>query len=489
MHEKVLELVKEAMEADYTEVLDRFEETRKDIDDIVEKLETRTNELQELNPGTIDTRIKEVSDELDAINGKVADKKEEIEEFRQAHEDELHEESIDELEEQLEEVEVQLDIATSIQNKLELQQERLDELRSFRASANQIRRHASQLELDINPSIIDYDALETEVEEHISRITAHIDDLAGRQESLKQDLNGLQDVNGDLSQLRSELRDLKDDRDSIIARKEKLENTNEKIDHLREQRVEDFHQYLRLYDRLRTVYSEMISHFQEGKSEILEDVEFRAQLQLHDGVQSSIYELLDGRSVNFEELTRPVNALSAATDIPDDAHQLIDDYIEKMLRYSDELKNGSSQAEYEQRVFDDHLKIGERILLDGTPMSRLSLGQKGTVLLKILLAEDNKPLIIDQPEENLDNRFIYDTLRNAFRKAKTDRQVIIATHNANLVVNTDAEQVIVATYDDNVISFESGALENPSIRTQVAKVLEGGRDAFIRREQKYDFNP
>lgn len=489
MHEQVLELVKKAMENDHADVLGRFEETRNDIGKIVEKLETRTNELQELDPETIDARINEVMDELDAISGNIEDKKEEIEEFRQVHTDELHEGSINEIEENLEEAEERLGIATSILDKLELQRERLDEIRSFDASANQIRRRANDLELDISPSSIDYDALEAEVEEHINKVSAHIDDIEERQMSLKQDLNGLQDVNGELSQLRTELRRLKNERQSILERKQELVDINAKISDLRDQRREEFHQYLRLYDRLRTVYSEMISHFQEGKSEILEDVEFRAELHLYDDVQSSIYELLDGRSVNFEELTGAVNALSKATNIPDDAHQLIDDYIEEMLQYSSELKEGSSQAEYERRIFTDHLKIGERILLDGTPMSRLSLGQKGTVLLKILLAEDDKPLIIDQPEENLDNRFIYDTLRNAFREAKTDRQVIIATHNANLVVNTDAEQVIVAKYNDNVISFESGALENPNIRTQVAKILEGGRDAFVKREQKYNFNP
>mgnify|MGYP000500528342 CR=1 FL=1 len=316
-----------------------------------------------------------------------------------------------------------------------------------------------------------------------------MDDLEDRQTELQQALDGLQDVNGDLSQLRTELRDLKDEFESLKKRREQLKETRERIEDLREQRTDDFHQYLRLYDRLQTEYSEMISHFQDGKSDILEDVEFRAELQLRDGVQSSLFELLDGRSVNYEELTDGVNALATATDIPDDVHQYINDYIDSLIGYTDRLKSGSSQAEYEQRVFSDHVELGERILLDGTPMSRLSLGPKGTVLLKILLVEDDKPLIIDQPEENLDNRFIYDTLRDAFRKAKTDRQVIIATHNANLVVNTDAEQVVVATYDDNVISFESGALENPSIRTQVAQILEGGQDAFMRREQKYNFEP
>lgn len=489
MHEKVVELIKEAMDVNHTDVLDRFEETQNNIDNIVEQLEERTNELHELNPETITTRIAEVSNELDAIDGKIADKQEEIEKFREKHEDELHEEAIDELERQLEDVEEQLGTATRILDKLKLQRERLDEIWSFRESASQIDNLASGLELTISPSLIDYETLEEEVERHIDRSTAHIDELEKRQRSLKQELNGLQDINGELSQLRTELRELEDERESIIEQRKQLEDTKEGIRTLRKQRREDFHQYLRLYDRLQTEYSAMISHFQDGKSEILEDVEFRAELQLHDGVQSSLYDLLDGRSVNFEDLTKAMNSLSAATDIPDDAHQLIDDYIEGILDYSDQLTNGSSQAEYEQRVFGDHLELSERILLDGTPMSRLSLGQKGTVLLKILLVEDNKPLIIDQPEENLDNRFIYDTLRDAFRKAKTDRQVIIATHNANLVVNTDAEQVVVATYDDNVISFESGALENPSIRTQVAEILEGGRDAFMRREQKYDFSP
>nr|WP_049920112.1 ABC transporter ATP-binding protein [Halobiforma nitratireducens] len=118
-------------------------------------------------------------------------------------------------------------------------------------------------------------------------------------------------------------------------------------------------------------------------------------------------------------------------------------------------------------------------------MEDLSLGQKGTVLLKILLAQDEKPLIIDQPEENLDNRFIYKTLKDAFKEAKKKRQVIIATHNANLVVNTDAEQVVVANYEENEISFTAGPLEDSEIREEVTTILEGGEQAFIQREEKY----
>ena len=120
-------------------------------------------------------------------------------------------------------------------------------------------------------------------------------------------------------------------------------------------------------------------------------------------------------------------------------------------------------------------------------MEKLSIGQKGTVLLKLMLAEGDYPLLIDQPEENLDNNFIYNDLVKAIRDAKNNRQIIIATHNANLVVNTDAEQIIVANYIDNKIFYKSGSLENLTIKNEITSLLEGGEEAFKKREEKYGF--
>ena len=107
---------------------------------------------------------------------------------------------------------------------------------------------------------------------------------------------------------------------------------------------------------------------------------------------------------------------------------------------------------------------------------------------RIFLADGDNPLIIDQPEENLDNKFIYEDLVGAFKEAKKKRQVIIATHNANLVVNTDAEQVIVAEFKDNKISYKGGSIENIDIRNSITLLLEGGKEAFKRREEKYDIS-
>jgi predicted ribonuclease YlaK len=117
------------------------------------------------------------------------------------------------------------------------------------------------------------------------------------------------------------------------------------------------------------------------------------------------------------------------------------------------------------------------------------LGQKGTVLLKFYLSSGNNcPIFIDQPEDHLDNDFIYHDLVKTIRAAKIKRQVVMVTHDANLVVNGDADQVIVSKYLDQVISHNfSGSLENPTIRDAVSRILEGGKEAFQKREQKYQY--
>ena len=129
----------------------------------------------------------------------------------------------------------------------------------------------------------------------------------------------------------------------------------------------------------------------------------------------------------------------------------------------------------------------------GKTVEKLSAGQRGTFYVCLKLATDafGSPFVFDQPEDDLDNEFIMHSLVPLFRKIKQYRQVIIVTHNANLVVNCDAEQVIIAANNDEVISYRSGALEygdhgaENSMRKAICDVLEGGRQAFEAREQKY----
>lgn len=124
--------------------------------------------------------------------------------------------------------------------------------------------------------------------------------------------------------------------------------------------------------------------------------------------------------------------------------------------------------------------------LNGKSTEVLSIGQRGTLLLKVYLATSTakQVFVIDQPEDNLDNSFIMNELVPLIRRAKKSRQIIMSTHNANLVVNADAEQVIVAQIDQDK-GYLSGSIENSEINKNIRDILEGGEEAFKRREKKY----
>ena len=140
----------------------------------------------------------------------------------------------------------------------------------------------------------------------------------------------------------------------------------------------------------------------------------------------------------------------------------------------------------EQR--SSYLFVEPQITYSGNPLERLSVGQKGTVYLCLKLATQtfSQPLIFDQPEDDLDNEFIIAELVGIFRSIKQFRQVIVVTHNANLVVNADAEQIIVAHNDSGKLRYLSGSLENEQTNKDIRRILEGGDDAFRKREMRYN---
>ena len=141
----------------------------------------------------------------------------------------------------------------------------------------------------------------------------------------------------------------------------------------------------------------------------------------------------------------------------------------------------------------DHFEIRYGIAYDGIDIRKLSPGTRGIVLLLLYLAldeGDDRPLIIDQSEENLDPKSVFEELVGLFIAAKHKRQVILVTHNANLVINTDADQIIVADSGPHPagslppITYTSGGLENQTIRKMVCDILEGGEFAFKERARR-----
>ena len=195
-----------------------------------------------------------------------------------------------------------------------------------------------------------------------------------------------------------------------------------------------------------------------------------------------------------------------------DNKQYIGDILKQLLKEEIQLKNSNTAVNFATELFaQSWYSLNYELSYQGDSFRQMSEGKQAFVVLKLLLefSEKKCPILIDQPEDSLDNRAIYNELVAYIKKKKTERQIILVTHNSNVVVSADAENVIVANQEGNDshnrdgirFQYVNGALEytmpkNPKedivllsqgIREHVCDILEGGRDAFEKREQKYGF--
>ncbi|WP_428378386.1 TrlF family AAA-like ATPase [Olsenella sp. Marseille-QA0557] len=179
-----------------------------------------------------------------------------------------------------------------------------------------------------------------------------------------------------------------------------------------------------------------------------------------------------------------------------------------------QLKSGISEEDFVRSLFSDWYNVHYIVTSDGDQLAHMSPGKKGLVLLELIieLERGNCPILIDQPEDDLDNRSIYSELRKFIKDSKKRRQIIVVTHNANIVLGADAEEVIVAnqngaearnrsrkfeyrsgSIENNVVNRSDDAASEPylsrfSIQDHICRTLEGGREALEQRRKKYGFS-
>lgn len=159
--------------------------------------------------------------------------------------------------------------------------------------------------------------------------------------------------------------------------------------------------------------------------------------------------------------------------------------VRAMLR-----KDRSPENLYDYLFGLDFVEPKYSLLFQNTPIEQLSPGQRGALLLIFyLLVDSNKqPIVLDQPEENLDNETIVNLLVPVIEEAKKNRQIIMVTHNPNLAVVCDAEQIISASFnrtDGFRINYYSGSIEDMKSNINVVNILEGTKRAFDNRNSKY----
>lgn len=160
------------------------------------------------------------------------------------------------------------------------------------------------------------------------------------------------------------------------------------------------------------------------------------------------------------------------------------------VKVADQLRRGTLPQDVFDYLFSmAYLAPRYSLTFDKQEIGQLSPGERGLLLLVfyLLVDKDDIPIVIDQPEENLDNQTIFKVLVKCIKAAKRRRQVIMVTHNPNLAVVCDAEQIICATCDKatNTFGYISGGIESPEIKARVIQILEGTEPAFKNRKLKY----
>jgi ABC-type lipoprotein export system ATPase subunit len=250
------------------------------------------------------------------------------------------------------------------------------------------------------------------------------------------------------------------------------------------------------------IYESLYAPIKEKLSKIMSDsdnkITFDINITLSDKELSKnflthINQAAKGHFNGKVEGLNQINTLISNVDFntPENAIKFIEDIIKSVAEPIDEnnkqIKN--KEALYKLICHLDYLSINYNLKMGNVGLQRLSPGERGLVLLIFYLGltKNNIPLIIDQPEDNLDNQSVFKRLVPCIKEAKQRRQIIIVTHNPNIAIACDAEQIIYSEIDKNTnsISYMSGSIGNKEIRQKVVNVLEGTMPAFNLRKEKY----
>ena len=197
------------------------------------------------------------------------------------------------------------------------------------------------------------------------------------------------------------------------------------------------------------------------------------------------------RMIREADFSTPEGVLEFVARIDEALRHDLREQDKPKIRVTELTRKGSNPVDIYNFVFSlDYLSPRYALTWGGRSLEQLSPGERGALLLVFYLLVDKEtiPLVIDQPEENLDNESVFRMLVPCIKQAKERRQVIIVTHNPNLAVVCDADQVIYSEMDKSVgnrITYTSGAIENPTINRHIVDVLEGTRPAFDVRDAKY----
>lgn len=340
---------------------------------------------------------------------------------------------------------------------------------------------------------------------------ALINELKEKQNQLQSEKDNIDKVVNELQPKIQDNAAISEFANKILTEKNKLVEFNTLDERLKAKRSEEKEIIGKIATtpfRAKEIHNEYATVVNDEESFKGREIEFKVEVPFKkDEFLKKIESVLVIKSTKFKETIKLDSFCES-----DFNEEKLKEIVEKLLDGTLEPKAGNTIETVLRDINDDWYNVKYKVVMDNDNIEVMSPGKKALVLLKLLidLAESKCPILIDQPEDDLDNRSVFDELIPFIRKKKKERQIIVVTHNANVVLGADAEEIIIANQtgsksenkekrfeyrsgsienDGPVLavdgSIEPGILNSKGIQQHICDILEGGEIAFEKRKNKY----
>ena len=316
---------------------------------------------------------------------------------------------------------------------------------------------------------------------------AHNNTYEGKKKELQE--RGIEDINN-YQAYTEKLKVKEDERKDLLSRTAKIPQQEQELEDIKNSlyaRQEEISQRRQqIVDVLSTNKVKIdVKRKSDGKKF---ERQFRDVVQKDKGYDSG-FAIIRGKC--FPQ--RPVKFVMAYQPIIDDIHKMkdgkdsslgFDGWFARMIRELDD----EQMARLETLIPDDQIDVLYKPNGSGNYRSIVSAsaGQKTTAVLTYILSQGTVPLLLDQPEDDLDNRLVCDLVVEKIKQIKENRQVIVITHNANIPVIGDAEYIVSMDSNSRYLKIHTtGMLENADVKKEICAIMEGGEDAFKLRATRY----
>lgn len=307
---------------------------------------------------------------------------------------------------------------------------------------------------------------------------------------LTKKIEGLSDK---FAQIKREIQDDTLDPDKFVKMTQELEKYNQNLQELekqsksRNQIESDFKKVARerndILLELFNAYKGEIQKINESQSELKITIDFKGD---REDFKSEMKKDFKGSKISDVKYQSLCNTFRDYVELIEDWILYDGEKIRKIITNSEYAKLDEKLQNQYSELLQKQVQNKVEIYYHGKLLRHHSIGQRASALILFILMQSNNDIIlIDQPEDDLDNKIIYDEVITAIVKKKQDMQFIFATHNANIPVLGDAERIFVVEYQDTKIDISQGNIDLQSTHKHIVDIMEGGKDAFDKRQLIY----